>query len=110
MITLTKIAKFKLKELLTNNLGKALFFYIKGGGCNGFSYKFKVLTEDKKPSKYDETISLDEYNMYICGKSILHIIGTNIDYKEDIMGQRFDFSNDKIESKCGCGTSVNFKI
>ena len=47
--------------------------------------------------------------MYLCGKSLLHIIGTNIDYKEDIMGSRFDFSSEQIDSKCGCGTSVNFK-
>lgn len=39
----------------------------------------------------------------------MYIIGTNIVYKEDIMGSRFDFTNDNISNKCGCGTSVNFK-
>ena len=40
----------------------------------------------------------------------MYIMGTNIDYKEDIMGSRFDFTSKQIDSKCGCGTSVNFKL
>ena len=39
----------------------------------------------------------------------MFLLGTNIDYIEDIMGSRFDFQNQNIESKCGCGTSFNFK-
>ena len=48
-------------------------------------------------------------NLYLCNKSLMFILGTKIDYIEDIMGSRFDFKNDLIDSKCGCGTSVNFK-
>ena len=39
---------------------------------------------------------------------MLYVLGTTVDYKEDMMGSRFDFINDKIMGKCGCGTSVNF--
>ena len=39
----------------------------------------------------------------------MFLLGTNIDFKEDIMGSRFDFQNNNIDSKCGCGTSFNFK-
>ena len=39
----------------------------------------------------------------------MYIIGTEIDYIEDIMGSRFHFNNNKISNYCGCGTSVNFK-
>ena len=35
MITITNIAKVKLNELMTNNLGKALFLYIKGVVISG---------------------------------------------------------------------------
>ena len=109
MIKISTLAKFKIKEMIENNFGKAVFLYINGSGCNGFSYKFKILQEDKKPYKLDEFVQIDDYNMYLCGKSLLYIMGTNIDYKEDIMGSRFDFSSEQIDSKCGCGTSVNFK-
>ena len=109
MITLSNLAKFKIKEIIINNCGKAALLYINGSGCNGFSYKFKILKEDKKPSKLDEIIKIDNLNLFLCSKSLFYIIGTHIDYKEDLMGSRFDFSSKQIKSKCGCGTSVNFK-
>jgi len=108
MLSITNLAKSKLKELVSKN-GKAAFLYLRGGGCSGFEYKFQILQEDNKPSKIDDVVKVDDINLYVCGTSLMHIIGTNIDYKEDIMGSRFDFTNDNISSKCGCGTSVNFK-
>jgi len=108
MITISNNAKNKLIQLIEKE-GQAAFLYLKGGGCNGFSYKFKILKEDKKPNKLDEKFSLDNYNLYLCNNSFMWLLGTNIDYIEDIMGSRFDFKNPQIESKCGCGTSFNFK-
>ena len=108
MITITNIAKNKLINLIKKD-GKSAFLYLKGGGCNGFSYKFKILEQDKKPNKLDETIKIDNYNLYLCNKSFMFLLGTNIDYIQDIMGSRFDFQNKNIETKCGCGTSFNFK-
>jgi iron-sulfur cluster insertion protein len=108
MITISNLAKIKIKEMIGSNISKAALLYINGSGCNGFSFKFEILNEDKKSSKLDEIIKIDDYNLYLCGKSLLYIIGTNVDYKEDLMGSRFDFSSEQITSKCGCGTSVNF--
>ena len=109
MITVSNLAKLKIKEMINNNVGKAALLYINGSGCNGFSFKFEVMNKDTKLSKLDEIVKIDDYNLYLCGSSLLHIIGTNVDYVEDIMGSSFDFSNKLITSKCGCGTSVNFK-
>ena len=109
MITITNRAKNVLLDLIRKDNGKAAFLYLKGGGCNGFSYKFKILDDDKKQNPLDEVYSLDESNLYLCNKSFMWLLGTNIDYKEDIMGSRFDFQNNNIDSKCGCGTSFNFK-
>jgi len=108
MITISNNAKNILKKLIRND-GKAAYLYLKGGGCSGFNYKFKILSEDKKPFEYDDMIKIDEYNLYLCSKSLIFMLGTHIDYKEDIMGSRFDFYNNNIVNKCGCGTSVNFK-
>lgn len=108
MITISTNAKNKLIQLIKKE-GQSAFLYLKGGGCNGFSYKFKILKQDEKPNKLDEKISLDNYNLYLCNNSFMWLLGTNIDYIEDIMGSRFDFKNPQIESKCGCGTSFNFK-
>ena len=109
MITISQSAKNVLTNLIKKENGQAAFLYLKGGGCNGFSYKFKILQEDIKPKKLDETINIDSKNLYLCHSSLMFLIGTKIDYIEDIMGSRFDFQNPAIESKCGCGTSFSFK-
>ena len=110
MIQISDIAKKKIIELIKkDNISKSVFLYLKGGGCNGFSFKFKLLENDIKPNKLDEHINIDNYNLYLCNKSFMWLLGTKIDYIEDIMGSRFDFQNDNIDSKCGCGTSFNFK-
>tara|TARA_B000000557_G_scaffold257792_1_gene251476 strand:- start:180 stop:506 length:327 start_codon:yes stop_codon:yes gene_type:complete len=108
MITITNIAKQKLLNLIKNE-GTAAFLYLKGGGCNGFSYKFKILKDESKINKFDEVLKIDDKNLYLCNKSLMYLIGTKVDYIEDIMGSRFDFKNENIESKCGCGTSFSFK-
>ena len=112
MISISHSAKKVLVNLIKKENGKAAFLYLKGGGCNGFSYKFKILKEDKKPSPPDEIYKLENNNtnLYLCNKSFMFLLGTKIDYIEDIMGSRFDFQNPGIDSKCGCGTSFNFKV
>ena len=38
----------------------------------------------------------------------MYILGTNIDYQSDFVGERFVFTNSSIQSKCGCGVSFTF--
>jgi iron-sulfur cluster assembly accessory protein len=109
VVTMTNNAKVKLSELIRQG-GKSALLYIKGGGCHGFSYKFSILETETKPNKLDEEYRIDDYcRLYLCNKSIMYLIGLKIDYVDDIMGSRFDFTNDNIQSKCGCGTSFAFK-
>ena len=108
MITISNLAKSKLSDLIKKN-GKSALLYFKCGGCNVFSYKFDILQEDTRPDKLDEIFPMGDYNLYLCNKSIMYLLGTKIDYIEDTMGSRFDFTNDNIQSKCGCGTSFNMR-
>ena len=55
MITISTNAKNKLIQLIKKE-GQSAVLYLKGGGCNGFSYKFKILKQDEKPNKLDEKI------------------------------------------------------
>lgn len=43
MINISNKAKNILTKLIKQENGSAAFLYLKGGGCNGFSYKFKIL-------------------------------------------------------------------
>ena len=111
MIKISQTAKNVLVNLIKKQNSSSALLYLKGGGCNGFSYKFKILKKTDKSNKLDEKMSLETpIDLYLCNKSMMFLLGTEIDYIEDIMGSRFDFKNPLIESKCGCGTSFNFKF
>ena len=109
LITISNTALKKINQILNKNKSTAMLISIKGGGCNGFNYKFTPLKTNEKTDKLDEVIKINNTNIHLCGSSLMYLMGTHIDYKKDIMGEKFDFSNNNISSKCGCGTSFNFK-
>ena len=98
---------FKTIKLKKYNEPAALL-YLHSSGCNGFSYQFDVV--DKQPDQTDKQIELiknsnKEISIYICKKSQMYLLGTHVDWKQDIMGYRFDFNNPLATSHCGCKTS-----
>ena len=105
LITASKTATDKLQDILQKSNKDAILFYVKGGGCNGFNYKLKPTNES--PEKLDEVVHINNVKIHICNSSIMHLLGTHIDWKEDIMGQGFHFENPMAQSKCGCGTSFS---
>ena len=109
LVTISNTALNKINQILKNNNSIAMLISIKGGGCNGFNYNFTPLKSNQKTDKLDQVIKIKNTNIHLCGTSLMYLIGTHIDYKKDIMGEKFDFINDNISSKCGCGTSFNFK-
>ena len=58
IIQITKFAGSKLQEIAKKNKTDSLLFYVKGGGCNGFNYKFKPLNEP--PNKLDEVVPYED--------------------------------------------------
>ena len=111
MLTASVNALKKMKYIVKKQNGEAILLYLQGGGCSGLKYKFEILDKNEKQDKLDEIVNIDGLPIHMCGKSLMYSMGTHIDYiNDDIMGSRFDFSNDKINGKCGCGTSINFKI
>src|SRR5438874_13215725 len=77
---------------------------VKGGGCSGFSYVLD-LTESQKES--DEIF--DQFGIkIICDpKSLLYLNGTQIDFRDELMGRGFVFQNPNATSSCGCGSSFS---
>ena len=75
---------------------------VKGGGCSGFSYILD-LTEVKKDT--DEEIELHGVKIICDPKSLLYLNCSTIDFKDEIMGRGFVFTNPNANSTCGCGSS-----
>ena len=109
VINVTKLAQKQLKNMINNNKSndnnKTILFSVEGGGCNGFRYNLEPISDE--PKKIDEIIQLDNFKINVCGKSLLYLLGTTIDWKEDFMGSRFEFDNPNAAAKCGCGTTFS---
>ena len=105
LINVSLLAKKKLEDMIYKSKTKYILFNVEGGGCNGLKYNLEPT--NNKPMKIDEIIKIDELKINVCGKSLLYLIGTEIDWKEDYMGSRFIFNNPNAASKCGCGTTFS---
>ena len=75
---------------------------VKGGGCSGFSYVLD-LTENQKET--DEVFEQHGIQIVCDPKSLLYLAGTKIDFRDEIMGRGFVFSNPNATTSCGCGSS-----
>ncbi len=106
VITMTSMAKTNLIRIANEHKTNRIMFSIKGGGCNGFNYLLEPINSNRKLDKSDEQIKIsDGYDIFVCGSSLMHLLGTEIDWKKTIMGESFHFENPMTDSKCGCGTS-----
>ncbi|AZP36141.1 Iron-sulfur cluster insertion protein ErpA [Candidatus Annandia adelgestsuga] len=105
-IKFTKSAYKKIKKLSLQNKNKNLNFriYIQGGGCSGFKYGFFF---DKNLSNYDIFIKNKNIIIIIDKISIQYIIGSTIDYIENLEGSKFIVNNPNAKNNCSCGLSFD---
>jgi iron-sulfur cluster assembly protein len=77
---------------------------VKGGGCSGFSY---LLDLTEKKADNDEVFEQEGVRIICDPKSLLYLEGTQIDFRDEIMGRGFVFKNPNATSTCGCGASFS---
>jgi|TARA_B110000881_G_scaffold124436_1_gene109304 iron-sulfur cluster assembly accessory protein len=105
IVNISKRAGIQLINIAKSHNTDILSFSIKGGGCNGYNYIIEPLSlNDKLAEKIKIT---DKISMEVCSKSMIHILGTNIDWEKTIMGETFTFKNPMAKGTCGCGTSFS---
>lgn len=76
---------------------------LKGGGCAGFEFILDFVEEAREN---DFEFEQDGINLVIDEISSGHLVGTEIDYQDDLMNSGFKFNNDSFQRTCGCGKSV----
>ena len=104
MISVTKSAIPQLKRVLGKS--KFIMFGAKGGGCNGFEYILEPV--ETRSDKDELVVAAESLPILVCGSSMFLIMGTEIDWKEDVMGQRFEFTNPSASGTCGCGATFSY--
>ena len=71
-------------------------------GCSGLAYSVDyVTTEDR----FDEKIATPGGSFYVDGGSVLYLIGSVMDWREDDFTAGFVFENPNAKGACGCGES-----
>lgn len=107
IISISELASNNISNILKKSNNSNMKFYLKGGGCNGFNYHLEPT--NLPPNKHDEIIKMNNYEVHVCNTSLIHLLGTHIDWSETIMESKFTFDNPMAKSKCGCGTSFSSK-
>lgn len=77
---------------------------VKGGGCSGLSY---TLGFDSAPKEGDTVIDYDSFQLFVDGKSLFYLAGTELDFSDGLNGKGFVFNNPNATKTCGCGDSFN---
>jgi len=105
-INLTDRAIEKISDLLAeeNNPDIKLRTFIQGGGCAGFSYGF---TFDDTTNEDDFVITKHGLTLLVDSASMQYLLGSTIDYKEELMSSSFTIINPNAQSTCGCGSSFS---
>ncbi|WP_456237908.1 iron-sulfur cluster insertion protein ErpA [Maribrevibacterium harenarium] len=105
-ISFTDAAAAKLKNLIAEEENDRLMLrvYVTGGGCSGFQYGF---TFDEELQEDDTQVQRDGATMVVDALSFQYLVGSEVDYVENLEGSRFVVANPNASSTCGCGASFS---
>ncbi len=109
MITISETALKHLKEIMKeegiSNDTHFLRVGVKGGGCSGLSY---VMDFDDIRTEHDELVEAgDNLKVLIDKKSLLYLIGTELQFSTGLNGKGFEWVNPNASRTCGCGESFS---
>jgi iron-sulfur cluster insertion protein len=93
------------EKIATSSESKILRVAVKGGGCSGFQYVFKIVD---KIENNDQVFEKENSRVIIDKTSLQFLEGAEIDYAEELIGSSFKIKNPNATSSCGCGTSFSF--
>jgi len=105
-IIFTQAASLKAKELITEeeNPQLKLRAFVTGGGCSGFQYGFSF---EEEQNEDDLVIEKDGVSLLVDSLSFQYLVGSKVDYREDLEGSRFVVENPNATTTCGCGSSFS---
>jgi len=103
-ITLSKAAEERIADLMSRAPGDAIGIKLSTPrrGCSGLAYSVDYVTEEKP---FDEKIETAGGTFYVDGASVLYLIGSVMDWREDDFAAGFVFDNPNAKGACGCGES-----
>jgi iron-sulfur cluster assembly accessory protein len=83
--------------------GQSLRVKVKGGGCSGATYQMSY--EAGPPPPGDFVTTQHGATVVVDPRSIAFLKDSTLDFKSELMSQRFVWNNPQAKSTCGCGES-----
>ena len=105
-ITVSENALKRIEVILAAEdvLDQSLRVTVSGGGCSGYQYGFSL---DQTIDKNDQVFEKNGVRVIIDEVSLDLLVGSEIDYVEDLIGSYFQVRNPNATASCGCGTSFS---
>lgn len=107
MITVSEAAHEQIAALREQNgYGEShgIRVSVKGGGCSGLLYHLEFDTAEQAG---DHVIEDRGVKIFVPMKSLLYLVGTQLDYTGGLKGQGFHFANPNAARTCACGESFS---
>ena len=103
-VALTPAAEARIAELMAKAPQEAVGVKLSTPrrGCSGLAYSVDYVTEE---ARFDEKIETPGGTFYIDGASVLYLVGSTMDWREDDFTAGFVFENPNATGSCGCGES-----
>jgi len=107
MITVSETAKNRILDIwqsdqLTNE--HFVRVSVSSGGCSGLTYNMNF---DNQAQKGDEQFEDKGIKLVVDAKSLLYLLGTELDFSEGLNGKGFYFNNPNASRTCSCGESFS---
>ena len=108
IMSLTDAAVERINEIIEDSATPVVGVRvgIKNAGCAGQAYTLDYVNE---PVKGDDHVVDKGVDVYVEPKATLFLLGTVMDFEEDILRSGFTFKNPNQTGECGCGESVMLK-
>lgn len=105
MVTVSAKAVERLKELRVEegyDESYGIRVEVKGGGCSGLTYDLGFENTEQPGDHVFEDKGLQ---IFVGAKSLLYLIGTELDFTDGLNGKGFAFNNPNASRSCACGES-----
>ena len=103
-LTLSPAAEARIAELMSRAPEGAIGVKLSTPrrGCSGLAYSVDYVLQE---IPFDEKIATPGGTFYVDAASVLYLIGSRMDWKEDDFAAGFVFENPNAKGTCGCGES-----
>jgi iron-sulfur cluster assembly accessory protein len=104
-VALTAAAAARIKSVVAAEpAGAGLRVAVEGGGCSGFQYRIDV---SPAPAANDLVVERDGARLFVDPVSLPYLLGSELDWVDELIGASFKVKNPNAASSCGCGVSFS---